>query len=98
MKTINGLQSKVEKEVNVVLARVNQGRTDVAKLVQDTKTSAMKQKNDLEKLLKSNFNYFSKKAKASIKGEEKALKKTFKKVRKTAVAKAKKTFKAKKTK
>jgi len=81
MKTINGLQNKAEKEV-----------AGVMKLVKETQTTVAKQKKDLEKLLQSNFNYFSKKAKSSFKNEEKNIKKTIKKVRKTAFAKAKKTF------
>lgn len=95
MKTINGLQSKVEKEVNTVMKRVNQGKGEYTKLIKQTQTAALKQKKDLEKLLKTNFDYFSKKAKASFKGEEKNLKKTIKKVRKTAIAKAKKTLNSK---
>ncbi len=93
LETISGVQNKVEKELDGVMKRVTKSREDAVRRINETRSAAVKQKNDLEKLLRSNFAYFSKKAKTSLKDEEKNIKKTIKKVRKTAIVKAKKSFK-----
>jgi hypothetical protein len=100
MSRVQTLQTQVEKEYDRVLKKVEQGRADATKIVKDARAKVMKQRVDLEKMLQKNFDYFSKKAKTVVAAEEKNLKKTIKKIKKTAVAKATKTFnkKVKKTK
>ncbi len=92
MKTITTVQSKVEKEVDKTMKMVSSRKEEAFKILKDAQNHAYKQKKELENLLQSNFSYFSKKAKASVKAEEKNIKKVIRKVRKTAVAKAKKTL------
>lgn len=92
MKTITTVQSKVEKEVDKTMKLVSSRKEEAFKILKDAQKHALKQKKDLENLLQSNFSYFSKKARTSIKSEEKNIKKAIRKVRKTAVAKAKKTI------
>lgn len=97
MQTITHVQTRVEKEVDKTMQLVSSRKEEAFKILKDAQKQALKQKKDLESLLQSNFSYFSKKAKESIKSEEKNIKKTIRKVKKTAVAKAKKTL-SKKTK
>lgn len=92
MGTISTVQNKVEKEVDKTMKLVSSRREEAFKVLKEAQKQALKQKKDLEKLLQTNFSYFSKKAKASVKSEEKNIKKAIRKVRKTAVAKAKKTL------
>ena len=94
-KTLQTLQSRAEKELDGVLKKVNKGRADATTLVLDTRAKITSQRKDLEKLLQKNFDYFSKKAKTAVAKEEKQIKKTFKSIKKTAVAQVKKNFKTK---
>ena len=99
MGTISTVQNKVEKEMDKTMKMVSSRREEAFKVLKEAQKQAYKQKKDLEKLLQTNFSYFSKKAKASVKSsvksvksEEKNIKKVIRKVKKTAVAKAKKTL------
>lgn len=96
MGTISTVQNKVEKEMDKTMKMVSSRREEAYKVLKEAQKQAYKQKKDLEKLLQTNFSYFSKKAKASVKSavktEEKNIKKVIRKVKKTAVAKAKKTL------
>jgi anion-transporting ArsA/GET3 family ATPase len=92
MKTINNVQSTVEKEVDKTMKMVSSRKEEAFQVLKEIQKQAFKQKKDLETLLHSNFSYFAKKAQETLKSEEKNIKKTVRKVRKTAVAKAKKTL------
>lgn len=98
MKTINGLQATLEKEVASAKKKVAKTRKEAAKAISETRDMALQQKKDLEKTLKENFEYFKKMATSSLQKEEKNIRKTIKKARVKAVSKAKKTLKKKKTK
>lgn len=98
IKTLQTLQSRAEKELDSVMKKVQKGRADATSLVKDAQSKLATQRKDLEKMLTKNFNYFSKKAKAAVAKEEKQLKSTFKKIKKSAVSQAKKTFKTTKKK
>lgn len=98
IKTLQTLQTRAEKELDGVMKRVQKGREDATSLVKDARATLITQRKDLEKMLTKNFNYFSKKAKAAVAKEEKQIKSTLKKIKKTAVSQAKKTFKTKKKK
>lgn len=98
MKTIAGLQTSLEKEVNTVKKKVEKTKKDAAKMISETRDLAMSQKKDLEKTLKANFNYYKDMATKSLQKEEKNIRKTIKKVRVQAVSTAKKTLNKKKSK
>lgn len=98
MKTIAGLQTSLEKEVNTVKKKVEKTKKDAAKMISETRDLAMSQKKDLEKTLKANFTYYKDMATKSLQKEEKSIRKTIKKVRVQAVSTAKKTLNKKKSK
>lgn len=98
MNRILTIQNQVEKDFDKAVKTINKRKNEAVKLMHETKAKALKQRAELEKMVKKNFNYFSKKAQQSIAKEEKELKKTFKRIRKTAVAKATKTIKKTTTK
>ena len=98
MKTISTVQSKVEKEVDKTMRMVSSRKEEAFQILKDAQKQAFKQKRELENMLQTNFNFFAKKAKESFKTEEKQIKRTIRKVRKTAVVKAKKSLNKKTTK
>ncbi len=93
MKTINGLQTTVEKEVESAKKKVAKTRKEAAKAIAETRDMALKQKKELEKTLRENFEYFKNIATSSLQKEEKNIRKTIKKVRVKAASKAQKTLK-----